>query len=233
MNIEEKIKIEFENKDLLKEALTHRSKLSEDKHIHHNERLEFLGDAVLEIVVTEYLFLTFPDYDEGLLTSFRAATVKTESLAETAVELNLGESILMSKSEETTGGRTRPYILANTVEAIIGAIYLDQGMTKSKEFIDNFIIKKIKNIIDNRLDVDAKSKFQEYIQETMKMTPHYKVVREVGPDHDKIFHVTAMVGTKKYKTGEGKSKQAAEQEAARLSYEFVSEKIGGDSLLPK
>ncbi|MEI7604350.1 MAG: ribonuclease III [bacterium] len=220
--LEKTIGIQFNNKEIIKEALTHRSILSEKKNVKHNERLEFLGDAVLEIVVTEYLYNEYPDYDEGLLTSFRAAAVKTESLSETAVELNLGQFLIMSSSEESTGGKSRPYILANCVEAIIGAIYIDLGFAKAKEFIDKYINSKLKNIVDNRLDIDPKSKFQEYIQETFKQTPYYKVVSEEGPDHDKVFEVIAMVGETAYSVGKGKSKQSAEQEAARLSFEKVS-----------
>lgn len=219
--LQQKIGASFTNLDILKEALTHRSILSEDKSHVQNERLEFLGDAVLEIIVTEYLYFKYPNYDEGLLTSFRAAAVKTESLAETAKLLELGQWMIMSQSEETTGGRTRPYILANCVEAIIGAIYIDQGFQAAKKFIDNFICSKIPNIVENRLDVDAKSKFQEYIQDTQRQTPYYKVIQEEGPDHDKTFKVMAMVGNRAYAAGDGKSKQLAEQKAAELSYEMV------------
>jgi ribonuclease-3 len=218
MNLEEIIKIKFKNKEILKEALTHRSVLSENKTLRHNERLEFLGDAVLEIVVTEYLYNQYPDYDEGLLTSFRAAAVKTESLAETAKILNLGEFLIMSASEVATGGRERPYIMANCVEAIIGAVYIDQGFEAAKGFITDNIISKIPYIVENRLDIDAKSRFQEYVQETFKQTPYYKVVKEEGPDHDKTFKVVAMVGEREFAIGEGKSKQMAEQKAAELSY---------------
>lgn len=221
--LEEKIGIQFKNLDTLNEALTHRSILSENKNLRHNERLEFLGDAVLEIVVTEYLYNKYPDYDEGLLTSFRAAAVKTESLAETAKMLDLGESMIMSGSEEATGGRNRPYILANCFEAVIGAIYIDQGFDTAKEFINKYIAVKIPVIVENRLDIDPKSKFQEYIQETMKLTPHYKVISEEGPDHDKTFKVVAMVGDKEFCVGEGKSKQLAEQMAADLSYQKIIE----------
>ena len=217
--LEKLINVKFKNKDILKEALTHRSILSENKNTKHNERLEFLGDAVLEIIVTEYLYKKYPEYDEGLLTSFRAAAVKTESLAETAKLLDLGESMIMSASEVSTGGRKRHYILANCTEAIIGAIYIDQGMKVATDFISEHIISKIANIVENRLDIDPKSKFQEFVQESQKQTPHYKVIDEQGPDHDKTFSVIAIVGDKAYEIGEGKSKQLAEQEAARLSYE--------------
>ena len=225
MNLEEleqKIDVYFKDKNIIIEALTHRSILSEDKKKKYNERLEFLGDAVLEIVVTEHLYLQYPQHDEGLLTSFRAAAVKTESLSETAKLLTLGKYMIMSHSEDSTGGRERPYILANCVEAIIGSIFIDQGFESAKKFIEKYIISKIKNIVDNRLDIDSKSKFQEFVQENFKQTPHYNVVDESGPDHDKTFKVVAMVGEKELETGEGKSKQLAEQNAAELSYNSLT-----------
>lgn len=225
LSLEKVLGVKFKNKKLLTEALTHRSILSENKAARHNERLEFLGDAVLEIAITEYLFFKYPEHDEGLLTSFRAATVKTESLAETAKELHLGEYMVMSTSEESTGGRERNYILANCVEAIIGAVYIDQGYEDAKEFITKFIAKKVDNIVNNRLDIDPKSRFQEYVQETLKQTPFYKLVGEDGPDHDKTFKVIAVVGNKEYAIGEGKSKQIAEQNSADLSYQMIMDLI--------
>lgn len=205
-----KIGIEsFSNPAVLEEAFTHRS-FSKN----HNERLEFLGDAVLELVTTELLFLDFPSRTEGELTSFRAAIVKTESLASEAVKLGLGDLIRMSRGEEATGGRTRQYILADTFEALIGAIYLEKGYEQAKKFIRDHLYYKAHDIVRLRSDIDAKSKLQELAQEEFKETPFYKVLKEEGPDHDKIFTVAVIIGEKEYEVGTGKSKQLAEQEAA-------------------
>lgn len=204
---------------LVKEALTHRSFLNEanDKSINHNERLEFLGDAVLELSVTEYLFKNYPNYEEGLLTSFRAAIVKTESLSDEAQRLNIGEYIYMSKGEEATGGRKRQYILANTFEALLGAIYLDQGYKAVNKFIIKNVCYKLKDVIENRLDIDAKSKFQEIAQEDTKITPQYILKNADGPDHDKVFEMAVVLEQFELATGKGKSKQEAEQAAAQAA----------------
>lgn len=213
---EKELKVNFKNLSLLHGALIHRSYLNEVRTtgIEHNERLEFLGDAVLELIATEFLFEEYPNRPEGELTSFRAALVRTESLAETATKLNYGQYIYMSKGEEKTGGRERPYILANTFEAVLGAIFLDQGIETCREFVRNNLLCKTKQIVEQRLDVDAKSKFQEIAQELLKETPTYKLLTEEGPDHDKIFTMSAMVGEMDFGTGSGASKQEAEQEAA-------------------
>jgi ribonuclease-3 len=199
----------FTNLSLLDEAFTHRSFSKK-----HNERLEFLGDAVLELVITELLFKDFKDRTEGDLTSFRAAVVRTESLAEEATRLGLGELIRMSKGEEATGGRSRQYILADVFESFIGAIYIDQGFETAKQFIVENLYFKIQNIVKSRSDIDPKSKLQELAQEKFKETPFYKVVKEDGPDHDKTFTVVVVIGTNEYAQGSGKSKQLAEQDAA-------------------
>lgn len=211
-----KLGVEFKNIDLLREALTHRSYINENRelNIQHNERLEFLGDAVLELASTRFLFEKYPDRPEGELTSFRAALVRTESLAAEAKTFNLGEYIFMSKGEEATGGRNRPYILANTVEATIGAIYMDQGFESAEKVISKMILWKIDDIVNNRLDIDAKSRFQELAQEQIKFTPLYELTSEVGPDHDKIFKMTVRVNNFVFGEGEGHSKQEAEQKAA-------------------
>lgn len=213
------IKVEIKNKELLTEALTHRSYINElkDPSIQHNEKLEFLGDAVLELVVTEFLFNKYPQYKEGDLTSFRAALVKTESLAEEAKKLNMGEYIRMSKGEEATGGRQRPYILANTMEAVIGAMYLSEGYETCKEFIVRVICYKIDQIMQSRLDIDSKSKLQEMAQETTRITPTYKLISAIGPDHDKTFEMAVFIGEVEYGKGKGKSKQEAEQAAAAFA----------------
>jgi ribonuclease-3 len=213
--------VDFKKPELLIEAFTHRSYLNEFRNtdIQHNERLEFLGDAVLELVVTEYLFSTYADFKEGDLTSFRAALVKTESLALEAKKLNLGEYILMSKGEESTGGRNRPYILANTMEAFIGSIYLSEGYETASKFILKHIGYKAKEIIEERLDIDAKSKLQEIAQEAAKITPSYKLLGSSGPDHNKTFEMAVTIGEHEFGKGTGKSKQDAEQAAANQALE--------------
>lgn len=215
----EQIRVKIKNKDLLKEALTHRSYVNENKglKIKHNERLEFLGDAVLELISTEFLFHKYPDRPEGDLTSFRAALVRTESLAEVATHLHYGDYLYMSKGEEATGGRGRQYILANAFEAVIGAIYLDQGMQACQEFLNQFLLPKIDQIVENRLDVDAKSKLQEIAQERLKFTPIYELLGEEGPDHDKTFEMEVLLNGVGFGKGKGKSKQEAEQNAAKFA----------------
>ena len=174
---------------------------------------------MLELVITEYLFSKYPNRDEGDLTSFRAALVRTESLAETALELHYSDYLYMSRGEEVTGGRTRPYILANTFEAVLGAIYLDQGYEVVKKFILNNLIKKLDRIVKQRLDIDSKSKLQELSQDALKETPVYEVMSENGPDHNKEFKVKVIIRNKKYGEGTGKSKQEAEQRAAAVALE--------------
>jgi ribonuclease III len=219
LDLQELINISFNNIELLQRAMTHRSYLNEtnDKNLKHNERLEFLGDAVLELLITEYLFHTYPDRTEGDLTSFRSATVRTESLADLAFKLNLGTYIYMSKGEESTGGRTRPYILANAVEALLGAIYLDQGMEKAHQFVNNFLIPKIDIIVEQRLDIDSKSKLQEVSQQFANYTPIYEVTNEEGPDHNKTFTIVVKITNIVFGTGKGKNKQEAEQKAAEVA----------------
>lgn len=206
----QRLDLHVKNFSIYERAFTHRSygKI-------HNERLEFLGDAVLELVITEELFKEYPEREEGELTSFRSAIVKTESLAVEASKLGLGDLILMSKGEDATGGRLRPYILADVFESLIGAIYIDSGYDTAKSFIMKYLYYKMDDIVKNRLDIDAKSKLQEFIQEKFKETPYYKVISEIGPDHDKVFTVVTVVGEKEFETGSGKSKQIAEQAAAR------------------
>lgn len=211
------IDVEFNDLSLLQRALTHRSFLNEvdDPTIKHNERLEFLGDAVLELIITEYLFGKYPDRKEGELTSFRAALVKTESLAETSEKLNVGKYLYISKGEDLTGGRTKPYILANTYESVLGSIYLDQGYDISKKFVYSTLIPKIDTIVKYRLDIDSKSKLQEISQEVTGVTPTYELESENGPDHNKDFTMKVVIGKKEFGRGVGKSKQIAEQQAAQ------------------
>lgn len=205
--------------ELLQEALTHRSYINELKseELSHNERLEFMGDAVLELVVTEFLYNKYIDMPEGVLTSYRAALVKTDSLAEESRRLGIGQYIFMSKGEEQTGGRDRTYILANTFEAIIGSIFLSTGYDDCKKFIIENICYKIDGIAENRSDIDAKSKLQEISQEFTKITPSYELSNSAGPDHDKVFEMTVMIGDFEFGKGAGKSKQEAQQKAAEMA----------------
>lgn len=212
--IEQKIGITFKDKDLLGLAFIHRSFLNENPRVQEsNERLEFLGDAVLEFVVSEHLFKKFSKEDEGHLTALRAKLVNTISLSETAKELEIGSLLCLSKGEEKSGGRENPSLLANTVEAIIGAIFIDQGIEAAQEFIDKFILKKIPEIVKISLK-DPKSLLQEFVQANGHSTPFYRVVKEEGPDHAKQFTVEVVVDGKAYAQGTGPSKQIAAQKAA-------------------
>ncbi len=216
--LEKKIDIVFKNKNLLQEALTHRSYLNENSswETSHNERLEFLGDAVLELAVTENLFSRFSEYTEGQLTSLRAALVNYQAIAEVARNLNLEEFILLSRGEAKDTGRAREVILANAMEAVIGAIYLDSGYQGVKKIIDQFIVDPYLNqIIKNGLYKDPKSQLQEIAQERLKLTPTYQILEEWGPDHKKIFKMGVYFENKLIAEGEGYSKQEAEIEAAR------------------
>jgi ribonuclease-3 len=210
----------FTNLDLLAEALTHRSYLNENKDARaHNERLEFLGDAVLELAVTHFLFNRFPDKPEGDLTAFRASLVNTFSLADTAELLGLNDMLLLSKGESKDTGRARQIILANAFEAVLGAIYLDQGFTAAEAFVAEHLYPKIDTVIETRAWQDAKSRFQEVAQDKKGVTPVYKTLAEVGPDHDKKFTVGAFLNTDEIARGDGKSKQEAEQAAAQKALE--------------
>lgn len=218
--LEKIIKISFDDQQLITTALTHRSHLNENREVQeHNERLEFLGDACLELVTTEFLFHTFPDKAEGELTALRAALVRKENLSKSARSLDLGSYLLMSKGEDQGGGRDNDYILANTVEALIGAIYLDQGYETAKEFVSEYILTYLPQIMQHRLDRDAKSYLQELAQERDKVTPTYSVVEERGPDHEKEFDAVAYIADQKVGTGTGNSKQAAELKAAQDALE--------------
>lgn len=213
------------NEKLLQKAFTHRSYLNEsgEEFNESNERLEYLGDAVLELAVSEFLFSKYPDKPEGELTSLRAALVKTTTLAEVASVLELGNQLMMSRGEEQTGGRTNKSLLANTFEAIIGAIYLDSGFDTVVEFLKTHLFVRIDDIVKNNLHRDYKSTFQERVQSDSHPTPTYTVITESGPDHDKTFEVALFVGTTQIAQGSGKSKQAAQQQAARKGLEKLDE----------
>ena len=215
--LEKRTDIVFEDKKLLRQAFVHRSYLNESKErgLEHNERLEFLGDAVLELVVTDYLYKQYPDKPEGELTAIRAALVNTTSLSDNAARLGMNDFLLLSKGESKDLGRARQYILANTYEAYIGAVYLDRGYVIANEFIEKYVLSKTDDIVKNKLWMDAKSNFQEKAQEHDGQTPRYEVVEESGPDHDKLFIVGVYLKDKEVARGEGKSKQDAEQEAAK------------------
>src|SRR3989338_3750701 len=181
----------------------------------HNERREFLGDAVLELVITEYLYEKYPDKTEGDLTSYRSALVNADTCAQVAENLGVNDFLLLSRGETKDTGRARKYILANTLEAIIGAIYLDQGYEAAKDFIASHIFPLIIAVIMNGTWIDSKSMFQEKAQDHVGVTPSYKTLKEVGPDHDKHFIVGVYLGKDKIAEGDGKSKQDAEQAAAK------------------
>ncbi len=212
-----KLELTFSNLDLFVEALTHRSYLNENRDaVHaHNERLEFLGDAVLELAVTHFLFHKFPDRDEGDLTAYRASLVNTVSLAHISQTLGLNDMLLLSKGEAKDTGRARQIILANAFEALLGAIYLDQGYEVAESFLAKHLYNKIDDVIKTRAWQDAKSHFQEVAQDKENTTPHYQTIHEEGPDHDKHFTVGVYLGSKEIAQGVGKSKQEAEQEAAK------------------
>ncbi|MCD5384688.1 MAG: ribonuclease III [Candidatus Pacebacteria bacterium] len=217
---EDKVGVTFKDKDLLQLAFTHRSFVNENRQFNaHNERLEFLGDAVLELVVTEYLFEQFPDKAEGELTAVRAALVNTQSISKAAKELDMNDYLLLSKGEEKDTGRARQYILANTFEAFIGALHLDQGYAAAQKFIANALFSKVQAIVDDKLWQDAKSKLQEEAQEHMSITPNYQIISEGGPDHNKVFTIAVMFDGVEIAQGIGNSKQDAEQVAAQNAIE--------------
>jgi len=209
---------------LLTTALTHRSSLNEhlSQASESNERLEYLGDAVLELAATKFLFHKFPSEPEGQLTAFRSSLVKTTTLAEVATDLKLGEMLFMSKGEESGGGRLNVGLLANTVEAVIGALYLDQGFEAVEDFLKDHLFPKFDQIYAQKLYKDAKSLLQEEVQAKGLEAPLYQVVAEVGPDHDKIFTVEVVIDGQKKAIGTGKSKQQAQQEAAKKALESLN-----------
>jgi ribonuclease III len=218
---ESSIGIQFKNKKLLEQAFTHRSYLNENSRIkgEHNERLEYLGDAVLELVVSEYLYKEFPDKPEGELTSYRAALVNTISISEASNELKVNDFLLLSRGEAKDTGKARQYILANTFEALIGASYLDQGYESAKKIIAQTLFPKLPKILEDRSWQDAKSYFQEKAQEVLGITPTYSVRKEIGPDHDKHFTMGVYLEDQMIAQGEGYSKQEAEQSAAQNALE--------------
>lgn len=222
----EKLGFEFENLDLLITALTHRSYVNEHKKSvnEHNERLEFLGDAVLELAVTDYLFRNFSD-PEGILTSWRASLVRTESISEAGQKLGYEPLLRMSRGEKNGSVRARHQILANAFEAVIGAIYLERGYADAEKFIEEHILSKLKGILETGSWRDPKSHLQEVSQRIDGMTPQYRVLEEIGPDHDKIFTLGVFVGDKLMGKGTGPSKQYAQQQAARAALDAYDTRL--------
>ncbi|HRH30899.1 MAG TPA: ribonuclease III [Candidatus Paceibacterota bacterium] len=221
-SFEKNIGLEFKNKKLLVNAFVHRSFLNENSKlgIPHNERLEFLGDAVLELVITDYLYKKYPNNSEGELTAYRSALVNAVTLSETAQEIKMNEYMLLSRGESKDVGKARQYILANAFEAVIGAIYLDQGYSGAEKFISSTLYDKIDEVVSKKLWQDPKSLVQEKAQEVYGVTPSYEVISESGPDHDKKFIIGIFFGKEKIAEGKGKSKQEAETASAKRAIEI-------------
>jgi len=221
-NLEKKLKIFFKNKKFLIEAFCHRSFLNENPNFpcSSNERLEFLGDAVLELITTEYLFKFFPEKPEGELTKIRASLVNSKILSEVAKKLGFEEFLLLSKGEQKSQRKARERILANTFESFLGALYLEFGLDFCKKFLKKNLLYLLPEILEKRMFEDPKTKFQELIQEKFKITPSYKVLEEFGPDHDKTFIVGLYLGENLIAKGKGSSKQEAEEEAAKKALEM-------------
>lgn len=213
--LEKTINIVFKDKNLLKAAFIHRSYLNEARTTKQsNERLEFLGDAILSFLTSEFLYNTYPDYPEGTLTNIRSSLVKTKSLADLAIGLGLGDLLFLSRGEEDSGGRKNTSLLADTFEALLGAIYLDSGIDTARTYLATILFPLAANIVEKKSYIDYKSLLQEIVQEQTKISPTYRVVKSEGPDHAKMFWIEAMMGDEVMGEGSGKSKQEAEQAAA-------------------
>lgn len=218
--LQEDIHVTFTNQALLTQAFVHRSYLNESKEYpESNERLEFLGDAVLSFVTSHYLYATYPKFPEGILTNIRSTLVKTKTLSDAAVVLHLGELLLLSHGEESSGGRQNESLLADCFEALLGAIYLDQGIESARQFLLTVLLPKAEAVVRTKSYVDYKSLLQELVQEKTKISPTYRVIKSEGPDHNKIFWVEVMMGESVLGQGKGKSKQEAEQRAATAALE--------------
>lgn len=217
--LEKKLGLKFKNKDLLTQAFTHRSYLNEnpDTNLEHNERLEFLGDAVIELIVTEHLFKDYPEKKEGDLTNWRAALVNAKMMTSVADDLGFNDFLLLSKGESKEMGKARAYILANAFEALLGAMYIDSGYKPCDEFIQKYLLNNLAEIIKDGSYKDSKSKFQEQAQDKVSITPSYKVIKESGPDHNKKFIVGVYLAEELVAEGQGSSKQEAEEAAAELA----------------
>ncbi|MCL4339315.1 ribonuclease III [Patescibacteria group bacterium] len=214
-DLAQKVDLAFKDNNLIQQAFIHRSYLNENKEFaSSNERLEFLGDSILSLLVSEYLFKEYPDFSEGQLTNLRSSVVKTTTLAQIAKELRLGGLLLLSHGEEEGGGRQNTSILADTFEAFLGAVFLDQGLLSAKKILSVFLFPLLTNILRDKKYKDAKSEFQEIVQEDKKVSPVYKVLDQKGPDHAKEFTIGVYVENILYGTGQGKSKQEGEMKAA-------------------
>jgi ribonuclease III len=229
--LEEHLGIVFSDKNTLLRALTHRSYLNENPkfELDHNERLEFLGDAVLELIVTDHLYRMYP-LPEGEMTNLRSAIVRGEMLSKIAVEMGLEEYLLLSRGERKDTGKARQYILANAVEAVIGAVYEDQGYDSAKQVVEKFVISKLSEVVTKGLHIDTKSKFQELAQDKFRITPVYQVLEEHGLDHRKEFLVGVFLREKKMGEGKGTSKQEAQQQAAAVALAELEKTITTDTL---
>ena len=221
--LQETLKTKVTDKELFITAFTHRSYLNEHPEYkgQSNERLEFLGDAVLQLLSSEHLYDKYPTQPEGVLTNYRSAIVCTPSIAAEAKKLGFGAFLFLSNGEDTTGGRDREYILANTFEAVLGALYLEMGLESCREFVMRELFYKVNAIVENEDYKDAKSKFQESAQEKLGLTPVYQVMEAWGPDHEKMFKVGVYLGEDLWGSGEGRSKQKAEQQAANEALEKI------------
>ncbi|MBU1326700.1 ribonuclease III [Patescibacteria group bacterium] len=218
--LQKTIGIRFRDQKLLKEAFIHRSYLNESKQTKEsNERLEFLGDSVLSFLTSHFLYEKYPNYPEGILTNIRSSLVKTKSLSDAAKSIGLGDLLYLSRGEEDSGGRSNASLLADVFEALLGAIYLDQGTNKAQQFLQTCLFPKAKDIVDQKAYIDYKSHLQEIVQEKVRISPLYRVVKSEGPDHNKIFWVEAVVDNEVIGRGSGKSKQEAEQAAALAALE--------------
>lgn len=228
LEAETALNLTFSDKALLQRALTHRSYLNEnpDYPLEDNERLEFLGDAILDFITGEYLYNRFPELAEGRLTNLRSALVRTERLAEFAASINLGAYIFLGRGEEDGGGRRRPAILCDAFEALIGALYLDQGIDVTREFFCSIIEPALQEVLASDNEKDAKSQLQEVAQSHYQLTPIYRTINEQGPDHAKQFTVEAVIGDKTYGTGTGFSKQNAAQAAAQVALKVLQTQLG-------
>ncbi len=222
--LEKPLGITIGNLEIFEQAFTHRSYLNESKtKKNSNERLEFLGDAILSYVVSNYLFEHFTKLPEGELTNLRSAIVRTHTLADVAKTLKLGDFLLLSKGEEDSGGRNNPSLLADCFEAVVGALFISEGIIPTQKFVERHLLALVPDILERRTYLDYKSQFQEKVQEKMRMSPNYKVVKEIGPDHLKTFFIGAYVEKSLWGEGEGKNKQEAEQQAAKSALEKWAE----------
>lgn len=229
--LEKRLRVTFNDRGLLKRALTHKSYLNENRNwpLGHNERLEFLGDAVLELVVTDFLFRKYPDKQEGLLTAYRAGLVNTMRLADVAIELGFNDFLLISKGEAKNNDRSRRMILGSAFEAVVGALRLDQGYEIAQQFVARFLLPKMNEIVAKELWYDPKSRLQEVAQKELRLTPTYQVLEQRGPDHDKQFIVGVYFGSNLIAKGQGEAKRLAEAKAAEAALALKEQHISVSS----